>query len=88
MTAIEAESGEAVVVYTPLLLAAPRADHWFRGHYIAADHQVWVASASSPGQLAAVTLTPGRCSGIWKSDGVLVAQAGPESAAIARATLG
>lgn len=82
-----AESGEAVVVSTPLLFAASRADHWSRQHYIAADHKVWVAVCKIAGSTGGGYAQAAGCSGIWKSDGVLVAQAG-RVRRHARATLG
>ena len=58
-----------------------------RARRIATDHQVWVAVASFAGPTGGgYAETAGR-SGIWRSDGVVVAQAGPEAGAIARATL-
>ena len=58
-----------------------------RARRIATDHQVWVAMASFAGPTGGgYAETAGR-SGIWRSDGVVVAQAGPEAGAIARATL-
>jgi predicted amidohydrolase len=58
-----------------------------RASRIAAEHQVWVAVASFAGRTGSgYTQSAGR-SGIWAPDGTLLAQAGPEPGAIARATL-
>jgi predicted amidohydrolase len=58
-----------------------------RARRIAASHQVWVALASFAGSTGGGYDRAAGCSGIWTSDGVAVAQAGPETGAIARATL-
>jgi predicted amidohydrolase len=58
-----------------------------RGRRIATDHQVWVALASFAGATGGgFTRAAGR-SGIWAPQGRLVAQAGPDVGALARATL-
>jgi len=58
-----------------------------RARRIAADHQVWVAVASFAGSTGGGYAQAAGCSGLWTSGGVAVAQAGPETGAIARATL-
>lgn len=58
-----------------------------RARRIAATHQVWVALASFAGSTGSGYDLAAGCSGIWTSRGVAVAQAGPETGAIARATL-
>lgn len=58
-----------------------------RARRVAIDHHVWVAVASFAGSTGGgFTQAAGR-SGIWTSDGVVLTQAGPETGAIARATL-
>jgi len=54
---------------------------------IATDHRVWVALASFAGSTGGGYAQAAGCSGIWTSDGVVVAQAGPETGATARTTL-
>ena len=59
-----------------------------RGRRIATDHRVWVAFASFAGSTGGgYDRALGRSS-IWAPDGTLVARAGPETGAFARATLG
>jgi predicted amidohydrolase len=58
-----------------------------RARRIAADHRVWVALASFAGSTGGGYNHAAGHSGIWRSDGVMIAQAGPETGAIARATL-
>lgn len=59
-----------------------------RARRVAIDRHVWVAVASFAGSTGGgFTKAAGR-SGIWTSDGVVLTQAGPETGAIARATLG
>ena len=59
-----------------------------RARRVAREHQVWVALASFAGSAGGgYTRAAGR-SGIWTPDGALLAQAGPEAGAIARAVLG
>jgi len=58
-----------------------------RARRVAADHQVWVAVASFAGSTGGGYDQAAGCSGIWTSDGVVVTQAGPETGAIASATL-
>lgn len=57
-----------------------------RARRVATDHQVWVAVASFAGSTGSYAQAAGR-SAIWMSDGVVIAQAGPETGAIAHATL-
>ncbi|MDQ6671058.1 MAG: carbon-nitrogen hydrolase family protein [Chloroflexota bacterium] len=59
-----------------------------RAGCIAVEHHVWVAVASFAGSTGSGYDRSAGCSGIWSSDGVVVAQAGPEPGAIVRATLG
>jgi predicted amidohydrolase len=59
-----------------------------RARRIAADHHVWVAVASFAGSTGGGYAQAAGCSGIWSPDGVVVAQVGPETGAVARATLG
>jgi predicted amidohydrolase len=58
-----------------------------RAQRVAADHRVWVAIASFAGSTGGGYDRAAGGSGIWSADGLLVAQAGPETGAIARATL-
>ena len=58
-----------------------------RARRVAADHQVWVAIASFAGSTGGGYDQAAGCSGIWAPDGAVVARAGPEIGAIARATL-
>jgi len=58
-----------------------------RARRVAVDHQVWVAVASFAGSTGGGYDRAAGCSGIWAPDGVVVARAGPEPGAIARATL-
>ena len=51
------------------------------------DHQVWVALASFAGSTGGGYAQAAGCSAIWTASGVVVAQAGREPGAIARATL-
>lgn len=58
-----------------------------RARHVATDHRVWVAVASFAGTTGGgLTQAAGRSS-LWASDGTLVDQAGPETGAVARATL-
>jgi len=58
-----------------------------RARRVAADHHVWVAISSFAGSTGGgFAQTAGR-SGIWSPDGVAVARSGPETGAIACATL-
>jgi predicted amidohydrolase len=58
-----------------------------RARRVAADHGVWVAIASFAGSTGGGYGETAGGSGIWRSDGVVVTQAGREPGAIARATL-
>jgi predicted amidohydrolase len=58
-----------------------------RARRIAADHQVWVVLASFAGSTGGGYAQAAGCSGIWTSGGIAIAQAGPETGAIAYATL-
>jgi predicted amidohydrolase len=58
-----------------------------RARRVATDHQVWVAVASFAGSTGGGYAQAAGCSAIWRSDGVVVTQAGPETGAIAHATL-
>jgi predicted amidohydrolase len=58
-----------------------------RARRVATDHQVWVAVASFAGSTGGGYAHAAGRSSIWTSGGVVVAQAGPETGAIARATL-
>jgi predicted amidohydrolase len=58
-----------------------------RARRIAADHHVWVAMASFAGSTGGGYDEAAGRSGISASDGSVVDQAGPETGAIARATL-
>ena len=58
-----------------------------RARRVAADHQVWVAVASFAGSTGGGYDHAAGGSGIWRPDGVAVARAGPETGAIAGATL-
>jgi predicted amidohydrolase len=58
-----------------------------RARRVAADHRVWVAVASFAGSTGGGYDRAAGGSGIWTSEGVAIAQAGPETGAVARATL-
>ena len=58
-----------------------------RARRIAADHQVWVVLASFAGSTGGGYACAAGRSGIWTSAGIVLAQAGPETGAIACATL-
>jgi len=58
-----------------------------RARRVATDHQVWVAVASFAGSTGGGYAQAAGRSAIWRPDGVLVTQAGPETGAIAQATL-
>jgi predicted amidohydrolase len=58
-----------------------------RAQRVAADHRVWVAIASFAGSTGGGYDRAAGGSGIWSADGLVVAQAGPETGAMARATL-
>jgi predicted amidohydrolase len=59
-----------------------------RARRVASDHRVWVALASFAGSTGGGYAQAAGRSGIWTSDGVVVTRAGPETGAIAGATLG
>lgn len=58
-----------------------------RARRVAAEHHVWVALASFAGATGGGYDRAAGRSGIWSPDGVAVSRAGPESDAVARATL-
>lgn len=58
-----------------------------RARRVATDHHIWAAVASFAGSTGCGYDRAAGRSGIWSSDGAVVAQAGPEVGAIARATL-
>lgn len=58
-----------------------------RARRVAADHHVWVAVASFAGSTGGGFDPAAGGSAIWSPDGAVVAEAGPEPGAIARATL-
>jgi predicted amidohydrolase len=61
--------------------------HDERARRIAADHRVWVAVASFAGSTGWGYAHAAGRSRVWDPKGVVVAEAGPETGAIARATL-
>jgi predicted amidohydrolase len=58
-----------------------------RARRVATDHHVWVAVASFAGSTGGGYAQAAGRSSIWTSDGVVLAQTGPETGAIVRATL-
>ena len=58
-----------------------------RGRRTAAEHRIWVAFASFAEPTGGGFASPAGCSGIWAPGGELVAQAGPDTGDLARATL-
>ena len=58
-----------------------------RARRIATDHNVWVAVASFAGATGGGFARTAAHSAIWAPSGVVIARAGPEPGAIARATL-
>ena len=58
-----------------------------RARRVAHDHHVWVAIASFAGSTGGGYDNAAGGSGIWAPDGTVVARVGPETGAIARATL-
>jgi predicted amidohydrolase len=58
-----------------------------RARRVATDHHVWVAVASFAGSTGGGFSEAAGRSSIWTSEGVAIAQAGPETGAITRATL-
>lgn len=59
-----------------------------RARRVATAHRVWVAVASFAGSTGGGFDHAAGRSSIWAPDGTVIAQAGPETGAIARATLG
>jgi predicted amidohydrolase len=59
-----------------------------RARRVANDHRVWVVLASFAGGTGGGYTRAAGGSAIWTSEGVAIAQAGPEPGAVARATLG
>lgn len=59
-----------------------------RARRVATEHRVWVAVASFAGSTGGGYSQAAGRSSIWTSDGVVMGRAGPETGAIARATLG
>jgi predicted amidohydrolase len=58
-----------------------------RARRVATGHQAWVVMASFAGSTGGGFSSAAGRSGVWRSDGVAVARAGPEPGALARATL-
>ena len=58
-----------------------------RARRTAGDHHVWVAIASFAGSTGGGYDEAAGHSGVWSPDGTVVAEAGPESGALVRATL-
>jgi predicted amidohydrolase len=58
-----------------------------RARRVAGDHRVWVVMASFAGSTGGGFRQAAGHSAIWSPDGAVVAQAGPEPGALARATL-
>lgn len=58
-----------------------------RARRVAADHRVWVAIASFAGPTGGGYAHAAGRSRIWNRDGLVVAEAGPETGAVVRATL-
>lgn len=58
-----------------------------RARRVASDHRVWVAIASFAGATGGGYAPAAGGSGIWTADGVVASLAGPETGAVARATL-
>jgi predicted amidohydrolase len=58
-----------------------------RARRVACEHGVYVAMASFAGSTGGGYANSAGCSGIWTSDGAVLAQAGPDTGEIARATL-
>jgi predicted amidohydrolase len=59
-----------------------------RARRVALEHQVWVAVASFAGSAGGGYAHAAGRSGIWSPEGALLAQAGVETGAVVRATLG
>jgi predicted amidohydrolase len=70
-----------------LMFADETAIQEARAQRIATCHRVWVAVASFAGSTGGGYQHTAGCSGIWRSDGTLAAQAGPEPGCVARAPL-
>jgi hypothetical protein len=62
--------------------------HQERAHRVARDHQVWVAIASFAGSTGGGYSEAAGRSAIWTPERAVLAEAGTETGAIARATLG
>jgi predicted amidohydrolase len=58
-----------------------------RARRVATVHRVWVAVASFAGSTGGGFDRAAGCSSIWTPEGVAVARSGPETGAIARATV-
>ena len=58
-----------------------------RARRVAAEHHVWVATASFAGSTGGGYAEAAGGSGIWDPDGVAVARAGTETGEVVRATL-
>ncbi|MEK6443778.1 hypothetical protein [Pseudonocardia sp. T1-2H] len=58
-----------------------------RARRVAAEHGVWVVTASFAGAAGGGFQEAAGRSGIWAPDGAVVAEAGPEVGAIVRGTL-
>ena len=58
-----------------------------RARRVATEHSVWVAFASFAGSTGGGYAQAAGRSGIWRFDGVVATQAGPQTGAVARATL-
>jgi predicted amidohydrolase len=58
-----------------------------RARRVATDHRIWVVVSSFAGSTGGGYAQGAGRSAIWTSEGVVIAQAGPEAGAIARATL-
>ena len=82
-----AAMGMDVYVAATLMSAEERALQDERARRIATDHGVWVAVASFAGSTGGGYARAAGCSSIWTSEGVVVSHAGPETGAIAAATL-
>jgi predicted amidohydrolase len=82
-----AELGIDAYVAGTLMKAEWAAHQEERARRIATEHHVWVAFASFAGSTGDGFDHTLGCSAIWGADGGVIAQAGPEPGAIARATL-
>jgi predicted amidohydrolase len=79
--------GIDVYVAGVLESAADAARQDERARRVATGHRVWVVVASFAGSAGGGYDRAAGGSAVWRSDGVVVARAGPEPGAIARATL-